>query len=140
MPNPTMPCPTWRPAEVRQSCVPYVVLPKGSAGEFIQFLKDAFGAIEKLKAPREDGTVMHCEMLLDDTSFMLADATADMAVYPFRHYIYVPDVDAVYTHALTCGGVSETIPADQPYGDRIAGIKDKWGNLWWIGTHMAQPG
>jgi PhnB protein len=128
--------PSWKPKEIKQSCIPYVVLPSGEARNFIQFLKDAFAAQEILVAPRDDGSVMHCEMLIDDSSFMLADATPEMTVYPFRHYIYVPDVDAVYARALQCGATSDTVPADQPYGDRIGGVKDKWGNLWWLGTHI----
>jgi PhnB protein len=129
--------PSWKPKEIKQSCIPYVLLPQGEARNFIQFLKDAFAAQEILVAPREDGSVMHAEILIDDSSFMLADATAGMTVYPFRHYIYVPDVDAVYARALECGAQSETVPADQPYGDRIGGVTDKWGNLWWLGTHTA---
>jgi PhnB protein len=26
-------------------------------------------------------------------------------------------------------------PADQFYGDRSAGVKDQFGNRWWIATH-----
>jgi uncharacterized glyoxalase superfamily protein PhnB len=132
-----MPSHSWRPAEIRQSCIPYVVLP-GNAGEFIQFLKDAFGAVEVLSHSRPDGSVMHCEMLVDDTSFMLADAPPEMTVYPFRHYLYVPDVDATYARALAAGCTSDSAPQDQPYGDRIGGVKDKWGNLWWLGTHKPE--
>jgi PhnB protein len=129
--------PAWKPAEIRQSCIPYVVLP-GNAAEFIQLLKDAFGATENLRHARPDGSVMHCEMLMDDTSLMLADAPPEMTVYPFRHYLYVPDVDATYAQALAAGCVSDSVPTDQPYGDRIAGVKDKWGNLWWLGTHKPE--
>jgi uncharacterized glyoxalase superfamily protein PhnB len=71
--------PAWKPAEIRQSCIPYVVLP-GNAAEFIQLLKDAFGATENLRHARPDGSVMHCEMLMDDTSLMLADAPPEMTV------------------------------------------------------------
>jgi PhnB protein len=129
---------SWKPKEILQSCIPYVLLPGGEARNFMQFLKGAFGAKEILVAPREDGSVMHAEMVMDDSSFMLADATVNMTVYPFRHYIYVPDVDATYAQALACGAQSETVPADQPYGDRVGGVTDKWGNTWWMGTHVAK--
>lgn len=26
-------------------------------------------------------------------------------------------------------------PADQFYGDRTGGVKDSFGNIWWIATH-----
>jgi PhnB protein len=47
-------------------------------------------------------------------------------------------VDATYAQALAAGCVSSSVPTDQPYGDRIAGVTDQWGNLWWIGTHKQE--
>lgn len=128
----------WRPREIQQSCVPYVLLPAGEARKFISFLERAFGAREVLAAPREDGTIMHAELAIDDSSFMLADAPEGAKVHPFRHYIYVPSVDATYAQALQCGATSETVPADQPYGDRVGGVTDPWGNTWWLGTHIGK--
>jgi uncharacterized glyoxalase superfamily protein PhnB len=51
-------------------------------------------------------------------------------------YVYVPDVDAVYRRALQAGATSISQPADQPYGDRNAGVKDPFGNTWYIATHI----
>jgi PhnB protein len=28
-------------------------------------------------------------------------------------------------------------PADQPYGDRSAGVADPAGNTWWLARHIA---
>lgn len=50
--------------------------------------------------------------------------------------MYVEDTDAVYAKALAAGAVSLMEPADQFYGDRNAGVKDPFGNNWWIGTHV----
>src|SRR5262249_5744978 len=46
----------------------------------------------------------------------------------------VHDVDAVYPRALHAGATSTSTPADQFYGDRVAGFKDPIGNQWWIAT------
>jgi PhnB protein len=51
-------------------------------------------------------------------------------------YMYVPDVDALYGRALEAGATSISAPADQPYGDRTAGVKDGFGNQWYIATHI----
>jgi PhnB protein len=51
-------------------------------------------------------------------------------------YLYVPDVDAMYHRAVGAGGTSMTEPADQPYGDRIAVVKDSFGNQWVLATHI----
>ena len=50
-------------------------------------------------------------------------------------HLYVEDCDATYKRALDAGASSIREPADQFYGDRIAGVKDRFGNRWWIATH-----
>jgi len=51
-------------------------------------------------------------------------------------YVYVDDVDATFQRALAAGAMSVQAPADQFYGDRSGGVKDLFGNLWWIATHI----
>lgn len=51
-------------------------------------------------------------------------------------YVYVEDVDATYRRAVAAGAVSLEAPADMPYGDRRAMVKDAWGNLWQMATHQ----
>jgi uncharacterized glyoxalase superfamily protein PhnB len=55
---------------------------------------------------------------------------------PSGFYLYVPDTDATYQAGLAAGGVSVMEPSDQFYGDRNAGVRDPWGNHWWIATHI----
>jgi PhnB protein len=55
---------------------------------------------------------------------------------PTMFYLYVPDVDALYQRAINAGATSMSAPADQPYGDRSAGVKDAFGNQWYIATHF----
>ena len=55
---------------------------------------------------------------------------------PTTIYLYVPNVDEVYRRAMAAGAASLTEPADQPYGDRNAGVKDAWGHTWYIATHI----
>jgi len=38
--------------------------------------------------------------------------------------------------ALAAGATSFQEPTDQPYGDRNAGVKDAFGNKWYIATHV----
>ncbi|WP_396331301.1 VOC family protein [Burkholderia anthina] len=51
-------------------------------------------------------------------------------------YVYVEDVDATYRRAVAAGAESLEAPADMPYGDRRAMVKDAWGNLWQMATHQ----
>jgi PhnB protein len=55
---------------------------------------------------------------------------------PTCFYLYVPSVDAAYHRALVAGAESLSEPADQPYGDRMAGVKDAFGNEWYLATMM----
>jgi uncharacterized glyoxalase superfamily protein PhnB len=48
--------------------------------------------------------------------------------------LYVPDVDGSYRRALTAGATSMSEPTDQPYGHRMAGVVDAFGNQWYIAT------
>jgi PhnB protein len=49
-------------------------------------------------------------------------------------YVYVPEVDAAYQRALQAGDSSIAEPEDEPYSERSAGVKDSFGNIWWIST------
>jgi len=51
-------------------------------------------------------------------------------------YLYVEDVDVLFTRALAAGAESVSSPADQNYGDRNAVAKDSFGNLWYMATHI----
>jgi PhnB protein len=51
-------------------------------------------------------------------------------------YVYVEDVDALYRRAVAAGAVSQDEPANQLYGDRVAGVSDPFDNVWYIATHI----
>jgi PhnB protein len=115
------------------SVTPYLVVE--GAPKLIDFVIEAFGAEERERMTRADGTIGHAEVLIGDSLVMLAEASAQWKPMPAAIYLYVPDTDAVYRRALDAGASSIMEPADQFYGDRNAGVKDPTGNLWWIGTH-----
>jgi uncharacterized glyoxalase superfamily protein PhnB len=67
---------------------------------------------------------------------MLADVPPDGEALRAMLVIYVEDCDAVYKTALAAGAESQREPEDQFYGDRTAGVRDKWGNQYYISTHI----
>jgi len=113
---------------------PYFVVP--GAGEFIEFLKEAFSAQESERLGRPDGAIMHAEVSIGDSVIMLGDASPEFGATRSSTHLYVDDVDAAYDRALQAGGESLREPQDQFYGDRSAGIKDRFGNQWWLATHV----
>jgi PhnB protein len=48
----------------------------------------------------------------------------------------VPDADGAYARAMRAGATSLEAPRDKPYGDRSAGVKDPFGNSWFIATYQ----
>jgi uncharacterized glyoxalase superfamily protein PhnB len=106
------------------------------AAKLIDFLKKAFGA-EAVHEPHKlpDGKIMHAEMKIGDSRVMLSDATEQMPATQTALYLYVNDVDGVYKRAIAAGGTSTMEPMDQFYGDRSGGLKDPFGNRWWVATH-----
>ena len=113
---------------------PYLVLPR--VAEFIDFVRQAFDATEVDRSERSDGTVMHAAVRIGDSNVMIGGSNDEYAPMPAMLYLYVPDVDATYAQALEAGATSLQEPADQFYGDRNGGVRDAWGNSWWIGTHV----
>jgi len=117
-----------------RTVTPYLVV-KNVAG-VIEFAKKAFGATEKFRSARPDGSIQHAEILVGDSIVMLGEAGGDFAPKPTTLALYVEDVDAVYKRAVAAGGKSVREPANQFYGDRSAGVEDSAGNQWWISTHV----
>ena len=124
--------------ESSYSVEPY--FPVRGAARLIDFLKHAFGAEETSRHTRPDGTVAHAEMQIGDSVFGIGDAT-DVQPAPTALHLYVEDTDAVYERALQAGATSIEKPADQDYGERGGGVKDPFGNNWYIATYTgAKPG
>lgn len=102
----------------------------------IAFLKRAFGAREIAKYASPDGVVHHATIRVGDSVVEMGESQGKYPPMPTMFYMYVPDCDAVYRQALAAGATSISEPTDQPYGDRSAGVKDAFGNTWYIATHV----
>ena len=102
----------------------------------ISFLKRAFGAREIAKYASPDGVVHHAEISVGDSMVEMGEAHGKYPPMPTMFYLYVPDCDAVYQRALQAGATSIAEPVDHPYGDRSGGVKDVFGNQWYIATHI----
>lgn len=110
----------------------------------IEFYKKAFGTTEKLRMPLPDGKVGHGEIILGDSVIMLAEeAPSNGFPSPLSIngsgasvFLYVPDVDTLFNRAITNGATVILPVADQFYGDRVGTLKDPFGHVWSIATHM----
>jgi uncharacterized glyoxalase superfamily protein PhnB len=98
--------------------------------------KKAFDAKETDRYSMPDGSIGHEEIRLGDSVIMLSEALGgEYKPTTAGMHLYVENCDATYQRALKAGATSTMQPADQFYGDRSAGVKDPFGNHWWIATH-----
>ncbi len=116
------------------SVQPYLIVQ--GAAKFIDFVKEAFAAEERMRMDGAGGSVGHAEVQIGDSVVMLADASNEIPPSTSTLLLYVEDCDGIYQRALTAGATSERAPQDQFYGDRSAGVNDAFGNRWWLHTHI----
>jgi PhnB protein len=116
-----------------------------NAREAIDFYVKIFGAKEKLCMKSPEGRIVHAEIGIGNSVLMLADENPDIEAFAASHYngspvslmLYVEDCDTTYAAAVATGAKSLREPADQPYGDRMAGVLDPFGYKWWIAHSIA---
>jgi PhnB protein len=104
----------------------------------IEFLERAFGGREVYRAEASGGGIPHAQVRIGDSLIALAGGRGqgEYRPKPTTLHLYVPDTDALYEQALRAGAESIQPPADQPYGDRSAGVRDPFGNRWFLATHV----
>jgi uncharacterized glyoxalase superfamily protein PhnB len=113
---------------------PYLVV--HDAPGLMKFVEQAFGGRERMRMTGPDGAIRHGEFDIGNARVMVAEASKEFPPIPAMLHVYVEDVDAVYERALGAGAESLAEPADQFYGDRMAGVRDAFGNQWWLATHF----
>ncbi|MEO5980649.1 MAG: VOC family protein [Chryseolinea sp.] len=85
----------------------------------------------------DDGSIIHATVRIGDSMIMAGSKMDDNREAPAMLYLYVDDVDALYSKATKVKGTKMTRELkDEFYGDRAGCVTDAWGNQWWIATHM----
>jgi len=98
----------------------------------IGFLKIVFGAVGELQSGAPT------EMRIGDSVVMISDGGGAREAMPAFLYVYVENADETYQRAIAAGAQSIERPADMPYGDRRAMVRDSWGNVWQIATYRGR--
>ncbi len=107
---------------------PYLI--NREAEQVIEFVKQAFDGKELFRGIGSAGGI-HAEVQIGDSIVMIG-GTVQSEPMPETLYLYIDDVDTTYKRALSAGAASIMEPADQSFGDRLAGVKDLAGNIWYI--------
>ena len=124
------------------SVTPYLIV--DGAAKAIDFYTSAFGATEVMRMAGPEGKVVHAEIKIGNSHVMLADEQPEMGYRgplavggaPVSLMVYVDDVDSTFKKALE-GGAQQLRPVEnQFYGDRSGTLKDPFGHMWSIATHI----
>jgi PhnB protein len=114
------------------------------AAQAIEYYEKAFGAKERNRMEAPGGAIAHAELEVGDSVVMLSDALPEFSTRPPRELggtsvsvlMYVEDVDAVVKQAVDAGATVLREVADQFWGDRMGNIKDPFGHVWSVATHV----
>jgi PhnB protein len=109
--------------------------PKG-AGRFIDFLTSVFAAEVMFRHDRPDGEVRHARLRVGDSVVMVSEPHGQYQTKSPGVYMYVENADEIYERAIRAGAAALYPIADMPYGDRMGGLTDPFGNEWYIATHV----
>src|SRR5262249_3402243 len=96
------------------------------------------------RAVGPDGKIMHAELKIGNSKFMLNDAMGggrsvkSLGGSPVGFWIYGPDCDAVFNRAVAAGAKPSPGPMgqlqDQFWGDRAGTFDDPFGFQWTAAT------
>jgi PhnB protein len=106
------------------------------ADQYIEFLKNAFGAEVAFLHDDPNGVVHHARIRIGNSIIGGGEAHGPYQSAPFLMHMYIPNIDDVYANALKAGATSVRGLEDAPYGDRTGTVQDPAGNLWSLATHI----
>lgn len=107
------------------------------AGAFLSFLVQGLGGKEVLR--HMDGSrIANAQVRVGTSTIMVSEASSAFPAMPSSHYLYVADADAAMEAAMAAGAIKIMDVANMPYNDRQGGIKDHWGNIWWLSQRLVE--
>jgi PhnB protein len=111
---------------------PYVFGPHS----ILDFLETCLGG-KVLARHEQGGNAQHIEVQVGDSIVVLElkDPPHESG-FPGSIYVYVEDVDMAASRAVDCDVEIFAPPEDKPYQERQMGVRDAFGNVWWIAQYL----
>jgi len=125
-----------------QTMTPQLAL--DNAAQTIDWYVKALGAKELRRSAGPDGKIMHAELTIGSSLFIVNDAmmgSKGPKAYggsPASWWVYVEDCDALFKKAVAAGAKVQMPMEDQFWGDRAGAITDPEGFTWWIATRKEE--
>ena len=121
---------------------PYLTVHDADA--YVAFLVAGLGGTHVGTSRRPDGGVANAQVVfgagLTAATVMVTEAQDGFPAQTAALYLFVADADAAMAQAVAHGATETMAVADMPYGDRQGGVRDAWGNTWWVSQRLtAEP-
>ncbi len=127
-----------------EGLIPHLMI--DGCAKALDFYKKAFGAVETMRMPSEDGKkIMHAEMKIGNKLIYLGDdfpefrgkalSPTSLGGSPVTIHQYVEDCDAAINRALQAGATVVMPVDDMFWGDRYGSVADPFGHEWSFATH-----
>jgi PhnB protein len=124
------------------SVSPYLIV--HNATYALEFYQRAFNAGIKTRLEMPDGSIGHAEIVIGDSIIMLSSTIEEAGFYPPEHYggspvslfLYVDDVDTIFSQALGAGATEEQPLTNMFWGDRMGKLQDPFGYRWSVASQV----
>ena len=94
-----------------------------------RFLRIVFGAEGEVRSGAPT------EIRIGDSIILVSDGGGVREAMPAFLHVYVENADETFRRAIATGAELIETPANMPYGDRRATVRDPWANVWQMATH-----
>jgi PhnB protein len=126
---------TVRPQRYRNSIVPHIYV--DGASDAIEFYKRAFAAEELFRIPASGGGILHAELSICDSVFMIGDPgdrlygdPRALARCTASLHVFSNDNVALLRRAVEAGAEEVQPPTEMFYGANSASVRDPFGHVW----------
>ncbi|WP_046014975.1 VOC family protein [Microbacterium sp. SA39] len=116
------------------SVAPWVVT--SDTGGLLDFITHVLDGEELARVATKDGSIGHGEIRVGDTVVLAFDQRPEWPAMPSLLRVWVPDADDTFAKAVASGATVVTELSDSAFGQRGGRIKDPFGNIWWVVSHV----
>jgi PhnB protein len=124
-----------RPERYRNAIVPHIYV--DGAADAIDFYTRAFGAVEVFRVAHPNGRIVHAEVSIAGSVFMIGDPDEKLYSDPralgrctTSLHIFVDDNEAFLRRAVDAGAEQIQPATDMFYGASSASLRDPFGHVW----------
>jgi len=116
--------------QIRPTIIPRIFTddPRGVAA----FMRAVLGAV----GDDQDGRPT--EMCVGESIVMVSDGGGVRDPMAACLYVRVPGVEAAFEHGVALGAAIIDPVRSMPWGDRVATLRDPFGNVWQIATPLSE--